>query len=252
MVAAATAMARVGFGIDYALTSRYTTNAVLVWVAAWHLWRLRLQDLRPPVARASTWVLLTALLVGLGGTTPWAIEAARFTRLTLSGGKACLELGALLEPTPLDEGPMIYLYMHPAGARRRFTTLVDLGVRRAPPRPAFDRAGDARLGLISPGPSVGAAPAENDTVAGWTLVEDRESPPILLLSTNDGRSFVAAQQLVDGVSPLGVRVRFRTKVTAEWEVPLGRNGPRPGSGPVSAWRFDPRTNVISRLAGQAP
>ena len=83
-------------------------------------------------------------------------------------------------------------------------------------------------------------------------MEDREHPPILLLSVNDGRSFVAAHQLVEGVSPLGVRVRFRSRDVAEWEVPLGENGPRAEAGPVSAWRFDPVANVIARLGSAAP
>jgi hypothetical protein len=251
MVAAATALGRVGFGIDYALTSRYTTNAVLVWVAAWHLARLRLQDLRPRAALATTLALLAGLLVGLGATSRWAIEIANTTRLSLSGAKACLELGNLLEPTRLNEGPMIYLYMHPAGARRRFDTLVEMGVRQARPRPSFDRTADGRLGLITSPPRLGA-PLASETVAGWTVVEDPEHPPILLLSANDGRSFVAAQQLVEGGSPLGARVRFRNRTVAEWEIPLGANGPRPDGGPVSAWRFDPGPNRISRLASGTP
>jgi hypothetical protein len=249
MVAAATALGRVGFGIDYALTSRYTTNAVLVWIAAWHLARLQLQRLRSPAARATTLALLAGLVVGLGATSRWAIEIANTTRLSLSGAKACLELGSLLEPTRLNEGPMIYLYMHPAGARRRFDTLVEMGVRQARPRPSFDRTADGRLGMITPPPRLAV---EKGTVTGWTAVEDREHPPILLLSANDGRSFVAAQQLVEGVSPLGVRVRFRTGTVAEWEIPLGANGPGPDTGPVSAWRFDPGPNRISRLASRAP
>ncbi len=249
MVAAATALGRVGFGLDYALTSRYTTNAVLVWIAAWHLARLRLQDLRPRAARATTLALLAGLVVGLGATSRWATLIANTTRLSLSGAKACLELGNLLEPTRLNEGPMIYLYMHPAGARRRFDTLVEMGVRQARPRPSFDRTADGRLGMITPPPRLAL---ENETVTGWTVVEDPEHPPILLLSANDGRSFVAAQQLVEGVSPLGASVRFRTRTVAEWEIPLGANGPGPDTATVSAWRFDPGPNRISRLASRTP
>jgi hypothetical protein len=252
MVAAATALGRVGFGLDYALSSRYTTNAVLVWVAAWHLVRLRLQGLRPRVARLGTGALLAALLLGLGVTSRAAIENAQITRLSQSGGKACLELGALLEPTPLNEGPMLYLFMHPAGARRRFETLLELGVRRARPRPAFDRAADGRRGMITRAPGAAAPSSENDAVAGWTVVEDPDHPPIVLLSANDGRSFVAAQPLVEGLSPVGSRVHFRTRTVAEWEIPLGANGTRFAAGPLSAWRFDPQPNLISRLGGSAP
>jgi len=104
------------------------------------------------------------------------------------------------------------------------------------------------VGVLTRVPRSGAGTPDHETVAGWVAVEDRDHPPVLLLSANEGRSFVAAQQLVDGESPLGIRVRFRSRSIAEWEVPLDANGPRLDPGPLSAWRFDPGSNVVSRLA----
>ena len=146
---------------------------------------------------------------------------------------------------------MLYLFMRPAGARKRFSTLVDLGVRQARPRPTVESASDAHLGLMTRAPRADAPTPDAEIAAGWAVVEDRGHPPLLLLSVNDGRSFVAAHQLVEGVSPLGVRVRFRSRDVAEWEVPLAENGPRV-LGAVSAWRFDPAANVITRLGSAAP
>ena len=250
-VAVATAVSRVGFGVDYAVTSRYTTNAVLLWVAVWHLARLWLEARAPRVGRSVTLVLLGALgtLVFITGRA--ALVSGNAEYLWRSGGKACLELGPLLESTPINEGPMLYLFMRPAGARKRFLTLVDLGVRQPRPRPAVESASDARLGLMTRAPLAHAPTPDTEIAAGWAVVEDRGHPPILLLSVNDGRSFVAAHQLVEGVSPLGVRVRFRSRDVAEWAVPLAENGPR-AAGPVSAWRFDPVANVITRLGSAAP
>jgi hypothetical protein len=198
-----------------------------------------------------TGALLVALSFGLLATSRMAVESARVQYLTRSAGKACLELGALLEPTSLDQGPWLYLFMRPAGAWRRFQTLVDLGLRPPPIRPAFVTAENARLGMVTRESSPGAQVVGSDVVSGWTVVEDERHPPILLLSVNDGRSFVAAQPLVEGTSPLGVRVHLRSAVVAEWEVPLGANGPGE-AGPVSAWRFDPVANVIARLGGAPP
>jgi len=250
-VAAATAVSRLGFGIDYALNSRYTTNAVLVWVAGWHLARLWLETRAARLSRPVTLALLLALAVGVCVTGRGALESANAESLWRSGGRACLELGPLLESTPLGEGPMLYLFMRPAGARKRFDTLVQLGVRRARARPAFETASDGRLGLLTRAPRAGASAPDAEIVAGWATVEDRNHPPLLLLSLNDGRSFVAAHQLVEGVSPLGVRVHFRSREVAEWEVPLAANGPR-SVGQVSAWRFDPAANLIARLPGANP
>jgi hypothetical protein len=252
MIAAATAVSRVGFGVEYALSSRYTTNAVLVWVGVFHLARLRLHALAPRVAWGSTIALLAALSAGLVSTGRAAVESANAEYLWRSGGKACLELGALLEPTRLNDGSMLYLFMRPAAARKRFETLVALGVRRARPRPAFEWAGDPRLGLLTRAPKAGTAAPDTLVAAGFVAVEDTSHPPILLLSVTDGRSFVAAQQLVEGVSPLGIRVRFRSPAVAEWEVPLGANGPEPRGGAVSAWRFEPFPNVIRRLGSALP
>jgi hypothetical protein len=250
-VAAATAVSRVGFGVDYAVTSRYTTNAVLAWVAGWHLARLWLETRGPRVGRSVTLVLLGALAALVFATGRAALESGNAEYLWRSGGRACLELGPLLESTPLSEGPMLYLFMRPAGARKRFDTLVDLGVRRARPRPALETPSDARLGLLTRVPRAGASTSDAEIAAGWMVVDDLDHPPLLLLSVNEGRSFVAAHQLVEGVAPLGVRVRFRSRDVAEWEVPLAENGPR-AAGPVSAWRFDPAANLITRLGSAGP
>ena len=252
MVAAATAVSRFSKGLDYALSSRYATNAVLLWIAAWQLTRLRLLHLPRPVARAATGALLTALCAGLFVTSRGAISSANAEYLRRSAAKACLELGALLEPTRLNDGSRLYLFMRPAGVPQRLARLVELGVRKTRPHPTFVRTGDGRAGVLTRASSADAGTRGGETVAGWVMVEDRDHPPVLLLSANEGRSFIAALQVVAGVSPFGIHVRFNSPSVAEWEVPLEANGPRPHAQPVSAWRFEPGRNVISRLAGATP
>jgi hypothetical protein len=252
MVAAAAAVSRFSHGLDYALSSRYTTNAVLLWIAVWHLTRLRLLLLPLSAARAATAALLTVLCAGLVVTGRGAISSANAEYLRRSAGKASLELGALLEPTRLNDGSRLYLFMRPAGVPQRLARLVELGVREDRPRPTFVRTGDGRAGVLIRMPHSGAGNPDDQTVAGWVVVEDRHHPPIVLLSANEGRSFIAAWQAVEGVSPLGIHVRFRSASIAEWEVSLQANGPRPDTRPLSAWRFEPGPNLMARLAGATP
>lgn len=134
IVAGVTAIARAEeLGVKQALSSRYTTIAILLVIAVIQLWRVVIQErhllewpIRHPLTTYAGISSLLTLLVTISSIN--AIPAAQTYQTRLQRAETCLGLG--VDRAPDDCLKILYPIADPV--RQRFQTLVRLGLRPAP------------------------------------------------------------------------------------------------------------------------
>lgn len=128
LCAVATATARAGFGLEQAITSHYTSIAVLAWICALvATFVIAPQLVRAPQPRAALVALAAAALVlgsvkqSIAGNHVWQLHAAE-----LRAGRAAIDAG--------DLRGIVRLYPHPPRAVHLLGEMAEIhdGVFRAP------------------------------------------------------------------------------------------------------------------------
>jgi hypothetical protein len=263
LAAASITVGRAHFGVNHAIdSSRYTTIAILLYVAVIQLWLALLRiDRRQArwVSRPGIYEGFAAMIVAaLALTSAQAVVHAKTALPHRKSAKTSLEIIYYLDGAFFDDSPDSCLWVmtkKTAVIRQGAEALDRIGFRKiATDIPFVDRPG-AVYGRLDTPPATGTLSVRRSELlqfAGWAILPHSHEQPHLVLLSHGNNHTVFASACVDGDSPdlaetLG-SWRYRQR---RWGVALPARFLPIGETNVFAWIYDADERQFVRLQGDA-
>lgn len=263
LAAASITVGRAHFGANHAIdSSRYTTIAILLYVAVIQLWLAFLRIDR----RQARWASIPGIYQGflavvaaaLVFNSSLAIVHARKALAHRKSAKTSLEMIRYLEGDFFDDSPDSCLWVmtkKTAVIRQGAEALDRIGFRKiATDIPFVDRPG-AVYGRLDTPPATGTLSVKRTDLlrfAGWAVLpHQQEQPHLVLLSHGNNRTFFAGA-CVNGDSPdVAKALHSRRYRQRRWSIALPARFLPAGETSIVAWIFDPDERQFVSLQGDA-
>lgn len=257
-----TTLGRAGFGIEQAMSSRYTTVSILLIISCLQMWCLLVCEQQQEFGKNTyqfLWlgILVTLLTAIFIPKSVAAISQGRQIKLERTVGQTCLEVINYLDESiaQLPDQCLRYLYPDSNRIRDLAKSLEGLDFRDFPEDIAFVNEPSTPHGHID-SPSITDLPvvvskSDNVNLAGWAILpQHSEQPKIVLISHDDKQSFFASAIVkLDRPDVAGVFDSDQYS-QAGWEINLPLTSLPAGETIIKAWVYDRENKQFVQLVGE--
>jgi len=257
-----TTLGRAGFGVEQALSSKYTTGCVLLVISLLQIWRLLIYYERNWLQK-NTYInygciyfvgIITAVFIANSSD---AITQAEETWLQKTSAEACLEVVHFIDKSISQQPNNCLNLLSPSVARlKEFADpLQRMGFRDFPRNITFTTQPVKIYGNIDNHPStdnpVMLPKKGNIEISGWAIIpEQREQPKVVLLSYDGSQSFFANAALDSYRPDVAKYLNSGLYQKSGWEVNVSQSSIPLRETVIKAWVYDPEHKQFVKLSGE--
>ncbi len=251
LTAAMITLGRVGLGTEQALSSRYTTCTLLLWIAIAHLLRLGAAQGRVPRALLAGAIVVAGAIV-FGPRMADAMRMGAYHARNRQVGRSCLEMAPFLRHSPSNDACLSRLYPDAEVVRRGGETLRRLEWGHLPLRISEKRNVERNIGhLDKPRSDTRNFIHRSGTLAtaGWAVMPG--SATVVFLTSGGSHEIFATVAPDLPSADVAAVLGPGDPEHARWieEVP-GSSLPA-GESSIEAWLYDETRDRLLRLRGGA-
>jgi hypothetical protein len=254
-----TAIGRLGFGVEQALASRYTSNTNLLYIACLQICIISLSEFIFLKNKSDAILLGFGFSVGIATSlffhqSNQAVIAVQGSKLQRNQGQACLELIHYLNLNPEIEC-LKYIFPEPNFIYNNYQFLEQLNFRQFPKNIKFsDRPLDNNGYIDLPSSNNQIIRQKNSQLSmqGWAIFPNKnKQPDVVLFSYNNKKYFFATTSIYQTRVDVSKHLQSEKYTNSGWAVNLSLNSLPIGDNIIKAWVYDQDAKEFIRLSGEA-
>ncbi|MDJ0674190.1 MAG: hypothetical protein QNJ36_02110 [Calothrix sp. MO_167.B42] len=258
-----TTVGRSGFGVEQAMSSRYTSISLLLIVSLLQIWRLLIYHEHFFVVKKryinSAYIFLVGILTTIFiANSVDMIHMGKADWLRKTTGKSCLEVIHFIDTKSIAAQPnncLQSLQPDPVNLKKEAEMLQRLGFREFPKDITFTTQPKKNYGYIDIPPTTDNAlmlqRSGNIKLFGWAILPNsREQPKIVFLSYGDRQLFFANAVVELGRSDIEKSLNSSLYKNSGWKVELSLKSLPLGETVIKAWVYDPDNKQFVKLNGE--